>query len=101
MLPDLPWASAQAGNDSGSMVTSAAMKGWRSPTTMHWLTSGWARSRSSRTAGATFLPPAVTRISFLRPVMRTKPSSSTSPTSPVWNHPSDSSTSAVASSLCQ
>jgi hypothetical protein len=32
------------------------MNGLASPTTMHWLTSGWARSRSSRTAGATFLP---------------------------------------------
>ena len=64
------------------------MNGWPSPTTMAWLTSGCARSRSSSTAGATFLPPAVTRISFLRPVIRTKPSSSTSPTSPVWNQPS-------------
>ena len=66
-----------------------------SPTTMHWLTSGWARTRSSSTAGATFLPPAVTRISFLRPVIRTYPSSSISPTSPVWNQPS-ASASAVA-----
>ena len=100
-MPDLPCASAQAGNASGSMVTSAAMNGWLSPTTMHWLTSACARIRSSSTAGATFLPPAVTRISFLRPVIRTKPSSSTSPTSPVWNQPSLSSTSAVASSLAQ
>ncbi len=46
------------------------MNGFASPTTMHWLTSGCARSRSSSTAGATFLPPAVTRISFLRPVIR-------------------------------
>ena len=67
------------------------MNGCPSPTTRHWSTSGWARSRSSSTAGATFLPPAVTRISFLRPVIRTKPSSSTSPTSPVWNQPSPSS----------
>ncbi len=51
------------------MVTSAAMNGCRSPTTMHWLTSGWARSRSSSTAGATFLPPAVTMSSFFRPVI--------------------------------
>ena len=60
----------QAGSASSSMVTSAAMNGCRSPTTMHWLTSGWARIRSSSTAGATFLPPAVTMSSFLRPVMR-------------------------------
>ena len=55
---------------------------------MHWETSGCARRRSSSTAGATFLPPAVTRISFLRPVMRRKPSSSSSPRSPVRNQPS-------------
>ena len=36
---------------------------------MHWLTSGWARIRSSSTAGATFLPPAVTMSSFFRPVI--------------------------------
>ena len=60
---------ASAGSASSSMVTSAAMNGCRSPTTTHWLTSGWARTRSSSTAGATFLPPAVTMISFLRPVI--------------------------------
>ena len=88
---DLPCASAHVGSDSRSMVTSAAMNGCPSPTTTHWSTSGCARSRSSSTAGATFLPPAVTMISFLRPVIRTKPSSSTSPMSPVWNQPSRSS----------
>ncbi len=83
------------------MVTSAAMKGLLSPTTMHWLTSAWARSRSSRTAGATFFPAAVTRISFLRPVMVRKPWSSISPTSPLWNQPSLSLASAVAVGLFQ
>ena len=67
---------ARPASASSSMVTSAAMNGCRSPTTMHWLTSGWARTRSSSTAGATFLPPAVTMISFLRPVIVRKPSSS-------------------------
>src|SRR5436305_1184726 len=43
-----------------------------------------------------FLPPAVTRMSFLRSVMVTKPSASTWPTSPVWNQPSGSRDSAVA-----
>ena len=42
------------------MVTSAATNGCPSPTTMHWSTRACARIRSSRTAGATFLPPAVT-----------------------------------------
>ena len=45
------------------------MYGRSLPTTMHWATSGWARTRSSRAAGETLLPPEVTRISFLRPVM--------------------------------
>ena len=39
--------------------------------------------------GAMFLPPAVTMMSFLRSVMRRKPSSS-APMSPVWNQPSAS-----------
>ena len=77
------------------------MNGLPSPTTKHWLTSQCARTRSSSTAGATFLPPAVTMSSFLRPVMRTKPSSSISPMSPVWNQPSASIASVVAASLCQ
>ena len=65
----LPERSSQPGSASSSIVTSAAMNGLPSPTTMHWLTSGCARSRSSSTAGATFLPPAVTISSFLRPVI--------------------------------
>ena len=63
----LPCAFFQSGNASSSIVTSAAMNGFWSPTTRHWLTSALARSRSSSTAGATFLPPAVTISSFLRP----------------------------------
>ena len=35
-------------------------------------------------SGDRFLPPAVMMISFLRPVIRRKPSSSMEPTSPVW-----------------
>ena len=77
------------------------MNGRWSPTTMHWLTRRWARSRSSSTAGATFLPPAVTRISFLRPVIFRKPSLSSSPRSPVWKKPSESMASFVASSFFQ
>ena len=46
------------------------MNGLPSPTTIAWLIRLCARIRSSSTAGATFLPPAVTMISFLRPVMR-------------------------------
>ncbi|MNC99219.1 hypothetical protein D3C83_174260 [compost metagenome] len=76
------------------------MNGWLSPTAMAWLISGWARRASSSTAGATFLPPAVTMSSFLRPVMDRKPSASTLAKSPVWNQPSTIA-SAVAFSLRQ
>ena len=47
--------------------------------------------------GAMFFPPAVTIRSFFRSVILRKPSGSISPMSPVWNVPSASSTSAVAS----
>ena len=38
--------------------------------------------------GATFLPPDVTMMSFLRSVMIRNPSSSNRPMSPVWSQPS-------------
>ena len=44
-----------------------------------------------------FFPPAVTRMSFLRSVIVTNPSSSIVAMSPVRSQPSSSSTSAVAS----
>ena len=72
------------------------MYGLPSPTTMAWLIRAWLRSRSSSTAGATFLPPAVTMISFFRPVMVRNPSSSSSPRSPVRNQPSSVKASLVA-----
>ena len=50
-------------------------------------------------AGAVFLPPEVTMISFLRPVMCAKPSPSSMPTSPVCSHPSCSSSAVAAASL--
>ena len=70
VISGLPCAASQPGTPSGSSVMSAPMNGRWSPTTTTWLTSGCARMRSSSTAGATFLPPAVTMISFLRPVIR-------------------------------
>ncbi len=54
----------------------------------------------SMLAGVRFLPPAVMMMSFLRPVILRKPSSSSSPTSPVSSQPSIS-VSAVASGLFQ
>ena len=65
-----PWSAAHWLTASGSRVISAAMNGRASPTTTAWLIKGCARSRSSSGAGATFLPAAVTMISFLRPVIR-------------------------------
>ena len=47
------------------------MNGRLSPTTMHWLISGCARSLSSRIAGETFFPAEVTMISLIRPVIVT------------------------------
>ncbi len=54
-------------------------------------------SRFSIGWGAMFFPPEVTMMSFLRSVMTRKPSLSTKPMSPVWNQPSFSIASAVAS----
>src|SRR5690625_4998135 len=63
-------------------------------------TSGCARKISSIGPGETFLPPAVTMRSFLRPVIISLPLSRISPRSPVLYH-SPSMASAVASSLFQ
>ncbi len=69
MSGDWPWLFSQAGSISRSRLTSAAMNGFCSPTTITWSMIGSARIGSSSTAGETFLPPAVTMISFLRPVI--------------------------------
>ena len=84
---------------SGSSVISAAMYGLRSPTTSACETIVCAFSSFSRFCGATFLPPAVTMMSFLRSVITRNPSSSRWPTSPVCTKPSSSSTSRVASGV--
>src|SRR5216684_1137937 len=64
---------------------------------MAWLMKGSALSRFSMFWGAMFMPPAVTMRSFLRSVMKRKPSSSKRPMSPVANQPSGRKTSRVAS----
>ncbi len=83
-----PWRCSQPGSASSSRVTSAPMKGRLSPTTSTWETRASARIWSSSSAGTTFLPLAVTMISFLRPVIVRKPCSSSWPMSPVRNQPS-------------
>ena len=55
---------------------------------MAWLIIGCERSASSIGPGETFLPPAVTMRSFLRPVITRWPESRISPRSPVLNQPS-------------
>ena len=68
---------------------------------MAWETYGERMISDSTGCGAMFFPPAVTMRSLSRSVMRRKPSSSKRPTSPVWNQPPSSITSAVASSSFQ
>ncbi len=60
-------------------------------------TNGERFSSFSIGCGAAFLPPASTIRSFLRSVMDRNPSASRRPMSPVWNQPSGSIASAVAS----
>ena len=64
-------------------VTSAETYGRASPTTSACETYLDVLRSFSMFCGATFLPPAVTRMSFLRSVMCRKPSSSSMPMSPV------------------
>jgi len=55
----------------------------------HGLTDVWLRlEQVFHRLGATYLPPEVLIRSFLRSVIRRKPSASISPMSPVWNQPS-------------
>ena len=70
-----------------------------SPIITAFSTKVFVFTRFSIGCGAIFFPPAVTMMSFLRSVIRRKPSASTIPMSPVWNHPSWSITSAVACDL--
>ena len=64
------------------------------PCTTNWLAYGQtALNWPSMICGAMYLPPDVLNRSFLRSVIRTNPSSSISPMSPVWNHPSCSASS--------
>ncbi len=93
----MPTPDAHARSVGNAGTTSREQYRRRSPTSTACSTSGWVLRRFSIGWGATFLPPAVTMMSFLRSVMERKPSASISPMSPVANHPSSSMTSAVAS----
>ena len=97
----MPCAAAQGSRFSHSGTTSMLGNGRRSPMITACDTNGDITATFSMGCGATFLPPAVTMMFFSRSVMRRKPSGVSSPMSPVWNQPSASITSRVASSLRQ
>ena len=63
----------------------------------HDVTDPVASVFDSITGGAMYLPPEVLNSSLIRPVIRRKPSASTSPLSPVRSHPSSVSVFAVSS----
>ena len=71
-----PPPSRHFATSGSSSVIRAATYGRRSPTTSACETYFDAFSSFSRFCGATFFPPAVTRMSFLRSVIVRKPSSS-------------------------
>ena len=75
--------SAQAPTVSSSMPMRATRYLRPSPITTASRTKGDTLSLLSISDGLMFLPPAVMMMSFLRSVMRRKPSASSSPTSPV------------------
>ena len=96
-----PCSLAQGMISSSSSVISATGNGRRSPCITACEIQRDCLSSFSMLAGVRFLPPAVMMMSFIRPVIFTKPSSSISPTSPVRNQPSPVNASRVASSLRQ
>ena len=96
----MPWRPAHSATASGSRVMIAEQKLRWLPCTSIWLASGHsALNVPSMCDGATYLPPEVLNRSFLRSVIRTKPSGSISPMSPVCSQPSPSSASAVVSAI--
>ena len=99
-VSSIPFACANAGAESGSSVSRATLNGFESPIAIAWPISGPAAfSLASMFAGDMFLPAALMMSSFLRSTIFRKPSSSNSPTSPVWSQPSSSIVSRVFSSL--
>ena len=83
---------------SWSIMTRQERNLRRSPITTASAMKGENLSWFSISEGVTFLPPAVMMMSFMRSVIRTKPSGSIVPTSPVCSHPSTT-VSAVFSGL--
>ena len=79
VLPSRPRPAAHLASSSSSSVINAIRWGRRSPTTSACETHGMPLRRFSMFCGETFLPPAVTMMSFLRSVIVRKPSSSISP----------------------
>ena len=99
MRPESPFFPAHSFSFSkfGTMRQERNLR--RSPMTTGWDTN-WSPFRAlSIGAGAMFFPFELTMISFFRSVIFRKPSPSMMPMSPVWNQPSGSIASAVASGL--
>jgi len=92
-----PWSWSSLRAVSSFTVISTDRYFRLSPWTIAWLIRGNVLRLFSRFCGATFFPPAVTMMSFLRSVIRTKPEGSISPMSPECSHPSGSIISRVAS----
>src|ERR1051325_5673998 len=80
-------------------TTSAAGNLRSAPIKTTWLTKRDALIACSIGCGEMYLPPDVLNNSFLRSVMRKKPSWSIVPMSPVLNHPSLVKTARVSSDL--
>src|SRR3972149_5354679 len=89
----MPFCSAHFPTSSAERVMRAVRYFRRSPYTKAWLTNLSFFSKFSIFWGATFFPPDVTMMSFFRSVIRRNPSESSSPMSPVCNHPSASTSS--------
>ena len=93
---DAPSCAAIALSAASSGKSSAVANFCPAPTTTACSMSGEAASAISTGWGMTYLPVDSLKRSFLRSVMRSQPSGVISPMSPVANHPSLESTSAVA-----
>ncbi len=94
-----PPCFAQASRASKSGTTRTAAKLRLLPIITASATNLFVFRRFSMGWGAMFLPPAVTMMSFLRSVMLGSRRRPATPMSPVWNQPSVSIASAVASGL--
>ena len=81
-------ASGSIPGSSTSTACTCSSVPCETPTTPDSRTPGSSFSTRSTSSGNTFSPSGVTIISFLRPLMNSRPCASRSPMSPVWSQPS-------------